>query len=215
MKFVMRLEFFSIHSNIQCDNNVKIRVFSVLQCCAIALHIQCDNNVKIRVFSVLQYCAILLQIQCDNNVKIRVFSLREMQRLSSNQVEKSPLLENMFFSRPPTFVRQQVKRANLSLNKKADLADELIADEISGNQNHTFAIAQPTNKSESFSEEEIYAIRQMVQKKNFNKKHWNENNTKTNDPQNENLCWYHHTFGSKATNCQHPCSFSKNGRGSQ
>ena len=110
--------------------------------------------------------------------------LREMQRLSNNQVEKSPLLENMFFSRLPTYVRQQVKRANLSLNEKANLADELIADEISGNQNHTFAIAQPTNKSESFSEEEIYAIRQMVQKKSFNKKHWNEDNTKTNDPQN-------------------------------
>ena len=132
--------------------------------------------------------------------------LRKMQRLSNNQVEKSPLLENMFFSRLPTYVRQQVKRANLSLIKKADLADELIADEISGNQNHTFAIAQPTNKSESFSEEEIYAIRQMVQKNSFNKKQWNEG-TNTNDPQNDNLCWYHHTFGSKATKCQHPCSF--------
>ena len=109
--------------------------------------------------------------------------LREMQRLNNNQVEKSPLLEIMFFSRLPAYVRQQVKRANLSLNEKADLADELIAEEISGNQNHTFAIAQPVNKSESFSDEEIYAIRQLVQKKSFNKKRWNENNRKTNDPQ--------------------------------
>ena len=109
--------------------------------------------------------------------------LREMQRLNNNQVEKSPLLEIMFFSRLPAYVRQQVKRANLSLNEKADLADELIAEEISGNQNHTFAIAQPVNKSESFSDEEIYAIRQLVQKKSFNKKQWNENNRKTNDPQ--------------------------------
>ena len=71
--------------------------------------------------------------------------LRQMQRLSNNQVGNNPLLEGMFFSRLPTYVKHIVKRADLTLTKKADLSDELMADEVSTNQYLTFAVTQHTD----------------------------------------------------------------------
>ena len=75
--------------------------------------------------------------------------LRHMQRLSNNQVGKNIVLENMFFSKLPAHVRHLVKRADISLAKKADWADEIMADEVFPNQKLVFAAAAAAQQKQN------------------------------------------------------------------
>ena len=54
-----------IKLHLQCDINVKIRILSIVQFCAVALHVQYNINFKIRVLSVVLTLKYVFSVYCN------------------------------------------------------------------------------------------------------------------------------------------------------
>ena len=150
--------------------------------------------------------------------------LRHMQRLSDNQVETNAVLENQFFLKLPLNISHILKeRADLSLAQKAQVADRMMAHELARLQMLGFSVTTPADKIDPFSEDQINAIKQIVQNNGGNRPSGryinggqkNQSDIKPRNSRDSDWCWFHTTFGARATKCSRPCSFPKNDRGFQ
>lgn len=144
--------------------------------------------------------------------------LNELSTLSKDKVTKD-FLKSLWLQRLPAQVRAILQVSDATLTELAKLADKIM--EV-GDFQHLAAVssAPPTHNAKDDIDRRLDRIEQQINSlfDNTNKTYTRRSRSvssrrgKVTEPATTNstraeYCWYHRTFGEKATKCREPCSY--------
>lgn len=137
--------------------------------------------------------------------------LREMRQLSSGKMSDD-MLKSLWFQRLPLTLKAVLSISSDTLDKLAVMADK-INEQLDSpslcqikNNNETSRIEQIENQLGEI----LQRIDAMSRSNQFRGKSRSRNRSRNYSRERDlstNLCWYHSTFGTKATKCRPPCSY--------
>lgn len=137
--------------------------------------------------------------------------LREMRELASGKVSDD-LLKTLWIQRLPATTKAILSVSDDKIDKLA-----IMADKIHDQSDAACAInAVSTNKDDRISilENKLLEIVSKIDALSTGNRHRprsssrNSSRNRGRSPSAQSFCWYHHKFGSRATKCRSPCSFT-------
>ena len=157
--------------------------------------------------------------------------LRRMKSLAGSAISEEAIRVKWFDLLPPSVSRSLKVVKSSPIDELASLADELMPDSTALNTTSVNVTSSKAPTIESLADE-LASLRlsmaQLIsltrqqnsatkqpsnqQQKRGRSRSKSQNRQRKDSPSNADneLCWYHRTFGKDAQNCKKPCSFSSN-----